>query len=163
MRDFFDVSALSFAPFAFFTGNLVGIRAAIDDARDAVAEFFADFIEAREATPVFDGVVQQCSDGFVFTAAVLNDDGGNAEQVANVRLAFALAALVQMQLRGVTESFDETVREQRLFDDGLPASQVFAYRRRALASRRRISRYNQMSVTIRPNAPYHSMYLGAPF
>jgi len=28
-------------------------------------------------------------------------------------------------------------------------------------SRRRISRYNQISVTIRPKAAYHSMYLGA--
>ena len=26
-----------------------------------------------------------------------------------------------------------------------------------------ISKYNQIKVTINPNAPYHSMYLGAPF
>jgi hypothetical protein len=33
---------------------------------------------------------------------VLNDDGRNAKQVADIWLAFTLAALVQMQLRGVT-------------------------------------------------------------
>src|SRR5439155_15172081 len=37
------------------------------------------------------------------------------------------------------------------------------YRRlRNLEINRRISIYSQMSVTIRPNAPYHSMYFGAP-
>ncbi len=30
----------------------------------------------------------------------------------------------------------------------------------SLASRRRISRYNQTMVTSKPNAPYHSMYFG---
>ena len=33
---------------------------------------------------------------------------------------------------------------------------------RSLASRRRTSRYSHTSVTISPNAPYHSMYFGAP-
>src|SRR5260370_1425920 len=37
-----------------------------------------------------------------------------------------------------------------------------SYRRRAFASNRKISKYSQISVTISPNAPYHSMYLGAP-
>jgi len=32
----------------------------------------------------------------------LNDNGRNAEQVADVGLAFALAALVEMQFRRVT-------------------------------------------------------------
>src|SRR5260221_6195536 len=36
------------------------------------------------------------------------------------------------------------------------------YRRREFASSRKISRYSQISVTINPNAPYHSMYFGAP-
>src|SRR6185312_11241473 len=35
-------------------------------------------------------------------------------------------------------------------------------RLRTLLSRRRISRYSHTSVTMRPNAEYHSMYLGAP-
>src|SRR5690348_18305331 len=39
----------------------------------------------------------------------------------------------------------------------------FAYLRlRAFARSRKISRYSQISVTIRPKAPYHSMYFGAP-
>ena len=78
VRDFFDIGALSFAPFAFFAGNFVGIRAAIDNARHAVAEFFADFVEARQAALVFDGIVQQRGDDFVFAPAVLNDDSRNA-------------------------------------------------------------------------------------
>ncbi len=42
------------------------------------------------------------------------------------------------------------------------ATPTSGYLLRAFASRRRISRYSQISVTIRPNAPYHSMYFGAP-
>ena len=94
MRDLLDVGAFPFAPFLFFTGDFVGIRAAIDDERDAAAEFFADFIEARETALVFDGIMQQRRDDFIFTAAVLNDDRRNAKQVADIRLALTLAALV---------------------------------------------------------------------
>src|SRR5437660_684720 len=48
-------------------------------------------------------------------------------------------------------------------NDGVKKEAAPHYRRlRDLASNRRISRYSQISVTIRPNAPYHSMYLGAP-
>ena len=84
--------------------------------------------------------MQQRGDDFVFTAAMLNDDGRNAEQVADVGLAFALAALVQVQLRRVTKRFDKTVCEHLLSDDGLPAVNCFAYLRRALPSKRRTSR-----------------------
>src|SRR5438445_3264531 len=87
VRDFFDVSALPLAPIPFFTGDFVGIRAAIDDARDAFAEFFADFVETREAALVLDGIVQKRGDHFIFAAAVLNDDGGNAKQVTDIWLA----------------------------------------------------------------------------
>jgi hypothetical protein len=125
MRNLLDVGAFSFAPVPFFAGDFIRIGAAIDDARDADAEFLADFVEAREATLILDGIMQQRRDDFVFTAAMLNDDGRNAEQVADVWLAFALAALVQVQLRRVTKRFDKTVCEDRLSDDGLPASQLF--------------------------------------
>jgi hypothetical protein len=125
VRDLLDVGALSFTPFPFFTGDFVRIGAAIDDARDAFAEFFADFIEAREAALILDGIVQKGGDDFVFAAAVLNDDGRNTEQVTDIRLAFTLAALVQMQLSGVTKRLYKTVCEDRLFDDGLWASQLF--------------------------------------
>ena len=47
MRDFFNVSALPLAPIPFFAGDFVGIRTAIDDARDAFPKLFADFVEAR--------------------------------------------------------------------------------------------------------------------
>src|SRR5207302_3984616 len=123
--DFFDVGALPFAPFAFLTARFVGIRAAIDDARDALAEFVADFVEAREAALVFDRVMQQRGDDFVFAAAVLNDDSRNTKQVADVGLAFAFSALVQMKFRRVTKRFHKTVGEHRRFDDGLRAHQVF--------------------------------------
>jgi len=69
--------------------------------------------------------MQQRRDDFIFAAAVLNNDGRNAEQVADIRLAFSLAPLVQVQLRRVTKRFHETVCEDRLFDDGLPAGQLF--------------------------------------
>ena len=125
VRDLFDVGALSFAPFAFFSGDFVRIRAAVDDARDDAAEFFADFVEARETALVFGGIMQQRRDDFIFTAAVLNDDGRNAEQMADIRLAFALAALVHMKLRRITKRFHKTVCENGLFDDGLSADQCF--------------------------------------
>ena len=89
------------------------------------AEFLTDFIEAREAALVFDGIVQQRRDDFVFTAAVLNDDGCNAEQVANIGLAFALAALVHMQLRCVPKRIHKTICKYGLFDDGLSVGQFF--------------------------------------
>jgi hypothetical protein len=94
-----DVSAFSLVPVAFFAGNFIGIRATIYDARHAFAEFFANFIEAREAALVLNGIVQQRGDHFVFAAAVLNHDGRDTEQMADVGLASALAALVEMQLR----------------------------------------------------------------
>src|SRR5258708_39242052 len=122
MRDLLDVGALSFAPIPFFTGDFVRIRAAINDARDAIAEFFADFIEARQAALVLDGVMQKRRDNFIFSAAVVNDDGGNTEQVADIRLAFAFAALVEMQLRRVTKRLHETICEDRLYDCRFPAS-----------------------------------------
>ena len=124
MRDLFDVSALSFAPIPFFTRDFVRIRAAIDDARDAIAKFFADFIETGEAALVFDSIMQQCRDDFVFATPMLNDDGRDAEQVADIGLAFAFAALVQMQLRGVTKCFHKSIREDRLVDDGLSVYQL---------------------------------------
>ena len=58
VRHLFDVGALPFAPIPFFTGDFIRVRAAIDDARDAFAKFFANFIESREATLVFHGIVQ---------------------------------------------------------------------------------------------------------
>jgi len=123
VRDFFNVGALSFVPIPFFTGDFVGICAAINDARDTVSEFLADFIETGKAALVLDGVVQQCSDDFVFSTAMLNDDGRNPEQVADVGMAFTLAALMQMQLRRITKRFHKTICEDRFFDDGLPANQ----------------------------------------
>src|SRR5437879_10339976 len=56
---------------------------------------------------------------------MLNDDGRNAEQVADIRLAFALAALAKMQLRRVSKRLHETVCEDGLFDCGLSADQWF--------------------------------------
>ena len=79
VRDLLDVGALSFAPFPFFAGCFVGIRAAIDDSRDAFAEFFPDFVEAGQAALVFNGIVQERRDDFIFTAAMVDDDRGDAE------------------------------------------------------------------------------------
>jgi len=45
--------------------------------------------------------------------------------VANIRLALAFAALMEMQLRGVAKRFHEPVGEDRLFNDGSFARQFF--------------------------------------
>ncbi len=105
-----DVFALAFVPFALLAGNFVRVGTAVDDTRDVPAKFSADFVEAREAALVLDGVMQECGDDFVFAAAMLNDDGGDSEQMADIRLAFALAALVEVQVGGVAQRLDEPVR-----------------------------------------------------
>jgi hypothetical protein len=46
--------------------------------------------------------------------------------------------------------------------DRFPRTLAGYLRLLSLANRRKISRYSQTKVTIRPNAPYHSMYFGAP-
>ncbi len=74
---------------------------------------------------VLNGIMQQRGDDFLFAAAVLNHDGRNAEQVADVGLALALAALMEVQLRRVAKRFHETVCENGIFDDGLFADQFF--------------------------------------
>jgi len=125
VRDLFDVGALSFAPIPFLARGFVRIRAAIDDARDAFAEFLTDFVETWETALVFNGIVQKRGDHFILAAAVLNDDGSDAKQVAYIRLAFALAALVQVQFRRIAKRFHKTVCENGLFDDGLSVVQLF--------------------------------------
>src|SRR5579864_1556940 len=51
---------------------------------------------------------------------------------------------------------------RRLRGPGARRAPADRYRLRSLESRRRISRYSQISVTITPKAPYHSMKRGAP-
>src|SRR5439155_20481364 len=109
-----------------------------------------------------DVIIKMFVEYLIYAAAYLYHNVRYAQQVTHVGLTLPFAALVKMKHRRVTKSIHKTVCEHRLFDDGLRARQVFRYLRRALASNRRISRYNQMSVTIRPNEPYHSMYFGAP-
>src|SRR5437667_3920858 len=66
---------------------------------------------------------------------------------------------VRLLLRGVTEAHDVGAQHAAPLRSTPPR----IYRRlRVFANSLRISRYSQISVTIRPNAPYHSMYLGAP-
>jgi hypothetical protein len=125
VRDLGDLSALSFVPIALFARNFVGIGATVDDAGHALAEFLANFIEAREAALVLHRIVQQRGDGFVFTAAVLDHDSRDTEQMADIGLAFALAALVEMQFRRVAKRLHKSICEERLFDDGLSAGHFF--------------------------------------
>src|SRR5258708_38667465 len=70
-------------------------------------------------------MMEEGGDGLGLTAAMLNEGWRNAEQVADIRLAFTFAALVQMQLRRVTQRLHKTVCEDRLFDNGLSAGQLF--------------------------------------
>jgi hypothetical protein len=120
-----DVGALSFVPIAFFAGYFIGIRAAIDDTRHAFTEFFANFIEAGEAALVLHGIVQQRRDDFILAAAMLNHDSRDAKQMADVGLAFALAALVEMEFCRIAKRFHKTVCEERLFEDGMSAGHFF--------------------------------------
>jgi hypothetical protein len=64
---------------------------------------------------VLNGIVQERGDDDVFPAPVLNDDGRDAKQMANEWLAFALAALMEVQFGSVTKCIHETIREDRLF------------------------------------------------
>jgi len=70
-------------------------------------------MERSESTPrsTRDSTGTPSTGSVVFAAAMLDDDRGDAQQVADVRLAFALAPLPQMKLGRIAEGLDETMRE----------------------------------------------------
>ncbi len=78
----------------------IRIRTAVDDSSNAVAEAAPNFGAGGRAALVFDGVVKQRRDSFVFVASVFDDEPGDREQVRNVGHTGALAPLLLMELRG---------------------------------------------------------------
>ena len=74
--------------------------------------------EARQPALVFDSVMKECGNGLVFIAAVLDDDRGDSEQVADVRAVFALARLMRVEPRGIAKRSDESARKLRAARNG---------------------------------------------
>ena len=91
--------------------RLIGIGKSIDNDGDSFAEAAPNLL-ARICSPrIFDGIVQQRGDGFIFRAAVFYDDGRNGEQVADVRDRRAFAGLSRMQLVSLDKRLVEARRE----------------------------------------------------
>ena len=84
-----------------------GIGAVLDDAGDGVAEAAADVLEPRPPALVLRRVVQQRGDGLVLGAAVVEDDGGDREEVGQIGGAGSLAQLFGMRLVGVADGVVE--------------------------------------------------------
>jgi hypothetical protein len=85
----------------------VGVRARCHDVGDDGAEAAADGSEGLRAALVLDRVVEEGGDGLVFVAAVLEDEGGDGQEVGDVRGGGALAQLPGVQLGGVDEGVFE--------------------------------------------------------
>jgi hypothetical protein len=87
----------------------VAVGAGDDNLLDARAEAPADLVGLHLVRLVLEGVVQQRGDRLVLVAAVLEHDGGHADQVRDVGDLAALAELVLVQLgrpdQGVAETF----------------------------------------------------------
>ena len=109
MRQVIQVGALAQPPVRLLGPRLAdGVAAAEHDLRDGLAEAAADVFEPGRPAPILHGVVQHGGDGLVLAAAVLEHEGGDPEQVRNVRHAGAsLADVVSMQDRGVGDRLVE--------------------------------------------------------
>jgi hypothetical protein len=84
--------------------------------RYTLAEFFANFVEARKTALIFHGVMKQRRDGHFFVAAILNYDGSHAEEVADERPIGALAQLLCMQARGIVERLRKAAGKDSLWN-----------------------------------------------
>ena len=104
-----EVLRLAFPPRGLgLPGRDPGVGAGQHDAQHLVAEQLADDRLVLGAA-VLDGVVQQPGDGLVLVAAVGEDDGGDAEEMAEVGHRCPLAGLLAVGGGGV---------EERLFEPG---------------------------------------------
>ena len=69
----FDVFLLSRTP-----GRLrhdIGVRTTLDNGGHIVAESGTDVVKSGSAALIFDGIVQETGDRFVFFASILDDEG----------------------------------------------------------------------------------------
>ena len=94
-------------------GRLIGIGQPIDDEGDVLAEALPNFLARFCAALIFNGIMQQRRDHFVFRAAVLDDDRRHREQMSDVGNHRAFAGLSRMELMRVHERLIETRREIR--------------------------------------------------
>ncbi len=94
-----DVGAFALHPWRFRFG--VGIGAPVDDVRDALAEFSANFAKALYAALVFHGVVKQCGDSHFFVATILDHNGRDTKKMPDVGTAGALASLARVKARSI--------------------------------------------------------------
>jgi len=62
---------------------------------------------------IFRRIVQQCRDRLVLASAVVQDDGRDAHEVADVRCVSALARVGRMQLVRVSERVVEPLSQGR--------------------------------------------------
>jgi len=94
-------------------GGDVGVGAGEHEAGDHGAEAAADGGEGLLAALVLDRVVQQRGDGLVLVGSVLEDEGGDGEEVGDVGGGGALAELGGVEAGGVDEGLLEAGGEHR--------------------------------------------------
>ena len=116
VRDRLDVGAFAFQPRRFWLD--VRIRARLDKVEDAAAELHLNqatndngFLLAELRRGVFNGVMQQRSDCFVFIGAELECNCGDGEQVGDVRDGRAFARLMSVEIGSQYQRFGETKSE----------------------------------------------------
>ena len=108
-----DIVALAIKPGRFWLR--ISIGAAIYYVSHTLAKFLPDFAQPRQASLILDSIVEQCGDGHVFITAIFNNDGGNSQQVPNVRPLGALTNLTGVNAGCITQSENESFREDRYF------------------------------------------------
>ena len=69
----------------------IAVGTAVDNRRDVVTKAVANLLARLRAALIFDRIVQQCGDGFIFRTAVFEDDAGDCQQMGDVRCLRAFA------------------------------------------------------------------------
>jgi glycine/D-amino acid oxidase-like deaminating enzyme len=82
---------------------------ALDNAEHPFAETLANLSPQRRAADVFDRVVKQRRDRFLFVAAALENERRDGQQMRDVGDVRSLAALSAMEPRSITKRLVETI------------------------------------------------------
>lgn len=90
---------------------MLGFGTGIDELGDTIAELLVNLDAGGGPTLVFDRVMEEGGDGAVFVATVFKDEGGDAEEVADVGDGAAFAKLVGVEVGGVGEGLGEAIGE----------------------------------------------------
>jgi hypothetical protein len=83
---------------------------------DALAEFFANLVEARKTTLIFHRVVEQRRDGHFFVTSVFNHDGSDTEEVSDIRSISALAELFCVETHGIIQRLRKAAGKDSLWN-----------------------------------------------